>query len=476
VPAELGRVPLFADLDADAVAWIAAQAELLELEPGAVLFHPGERAEWMFVNLEGTLQAQRDRLGPGAPAFVFRAGEVAGTIPFSRMTTFAGTGRAVTRARVARFPKSRFPELLHRFPDLVPRFVALLADRVRDATRRDAQFEKLTALGRLSAGLAHELTNPAAGAARGAQAALDRLDRRSATVGALLDAGISPAVVARLDAVRATVKGSAAAPSDPAAPSDALARSDREEAIAAWLGAAGVAEAWEPASTFADAGLDPAVLDDAVAGVPPHARAAALAWLESVVADQLLLAAVRHATERVAQLVDAVKGYTHMDRARALIDVEVRAGVESALALLERRAEDGRIAVVREYAPDLPPVPGYPGDLNQAWGALLENALDAAATRPPGTGRVTVRIAADAGGVVVEIVDNGPGVPPELEERIWEPFFTTKDVGRGTGLGLDIARRVVVDEHGGRLTVASVPGDTRFTAWLPRTTVGTFGA
>ncbi len=471
-PDALRRSPVFADLGAAELAWVAAQCELVALAPGDPLFRPGEPAEWMFVALDGTLEARREGLGPGAPSFLFRTGDVAGTIPFSRMTTFAGTGRAVTPARIARFPRARFGELLRRAPALTQRFVSLLADRVRDATRRDAQFEKLAALGRLSAGLAHELNNPAAGAARGADAALARLERRGALVGALLAAGVGPAALARLDAAAAAARR--AAPQD--GPADALARSDREEALAGWLGAAGVPDAWEAAATFVDAGLDAAALADATAEVPPAARGAALAWLESVLADARLLAAVRQATGRVAQLVEAMKSYTQMDRARGLVDVDVHAGLESALALLAGRAADGGVAVAREYAPTLPPVPGFPGDLNQAWGALLDNAFDAAAAAAPGGRRVTVRTEAADGAVVVLVGDTGPGVPPELVDRIWEPFFTTKPVGQGAGLGLDVARRVVEDEHGGRLTVASAPGDTWFAARLPRTTVGTFGA
>jgi signal transduction histidine kinase len=165
-----------------------------------------------------------------------------------------------------------------------------------------------------------------------------------------------------------------------------------------------------------------------------------------------------------------------MDRAQGLVDVDVHAGLESALALLAGRAAERGVTLVREYAPALPPVAGYPADLNQAWGALLDNALDAAATPPSGRGRVTVRTAVGDGAVLVAVGDNGPGVPPALVERIWEPFYTTKPVGQGAGLGLDVARRVVEDEHGGQLAVASEPGATWFTARLPRSTVATFGA
>ena len=457
-PAELRRVPMLADLSDDDLAWIAGQSELVELPPGGVLFGPGEPAEWMFIALDGTLQAQREQLGPGSPQFVFRAGDIGGTIPFSRMTTFAGTGRALTRARLVRFPKARFPELLRRTPALQPRFVALLADRVRDATRRDAQFEKLTALGRLSAGFAHELNNPAA---------------------AVVAAGLTPAMLESLDTLRTEVADrlAAAGPGDGTTPGPGpIARADQEDSLARWLAATGVPTPHQYAGTFVDVGLDEAALARAVAEVPSAARAAALVWLESLACDQMLLTTVRQAAERVASLVDAVKSYTQMDRVHAMEEVDVRTGLESALALTVPRARERRIAVSLEYPPAIPRVPGYPADLNQAWGALLENAVDAASALPAGAGRVTVRVAAEDGAVVVDVIDNGPGIPPELQDRVWEPFFTTKDVGRGTGLGLDIARRIVVDQHGGQICLSSAPGDTRFTVRLPRTTVGTFGS
>ncbi|MDQ3811942.1 MAG: ATP-binding protein, partial [Chloroflexota bacterium] len=164
--------------------------------------------------------------------------------------------------------------------------------------------------------------------------------------------------------------------------------------------------------------------------------------------------------------------YTHMDRARDMVDIDVRDGLESTLALFATRMREKGVTLERDYAHALPRIRAYPGDLNQVWSNLFDNALDAVA---PGTGRISVRTGVEEGAVVVEIRDNGPGIPPELQDRIWEPFFTTKDVGSGTGLGLDVARRIVVDQHGGQLFLTSSPGDTRFTVQLPLTTVGTFG-
>jgi signal transduction histidine kinase len=424
----------------------------------------------MYVGLEGVLQARREHLGPNAPVFVLRAGDIGGTIPFSRMVEWTGTGRAVTRARLARFPKARFAELLRRVPALTARFVTHLVDRVRDATRRDAQFEKLTALGKLSAALAHELNNPTAVLVNALGDARRRLDERGRLTAALVDAGITGETVLRLDALRAA-SALRPAPGDAA---DALARSDREDALARWLAGQGSPDPWVAAATFGDAGLDDvAALERALAGVPAAARPSALRWLETGLAAQGLFASAEQTAARIAGLVDAMRRYTHRDRARDVADVDIRDGIESTLALFEARCREQGVAVERRLAASLPRIRAYPGDLNQVWGILIENALDAA---PAGTGHIAVATSVAEGAVVAEVADDGPGIPPEIAGHIFEPFFTTKDVGEGTGLSLDIARRVVVDLHGGQLDFTSRPGDTRFVVRLPLATVSTFGA
>jgi signal transduction histidine kinase len=453
--AELRAFPIFADLTEEEASWIGARCDVVALEAGSVLFRLGEPAEWMYLTLEGALEARRDDHGAGAPAFAWHAGDVSGVIPFSRMVVAPSTGRALIPSRIARFPKSEFAALLARVPRLEPRFVAHLADRVRESTRRDQQQEKLAALGRLAAGLAHELNNPAAAVRRFATELgreLGALEGASRAVAAGAGAG----GLAALDATRAGLRGRR-----PDAGEDALARSEREEALARSLEAVGVADAWLAAGTLADAGVGPADVAAATAALPDGARAAAAAWLAAAVAVDGLLAGIGDAAGRITELVASVKTYTHMDRGTSDADVDLRAGLESTLALFAHRLRQRGVEVRREYADALPRVSGRPGELNQVWTNLIDNASDAAASV------VTVRTAAVDGSVVVEVRDDGAGVPPELQDRIWEPFFTTKAVGEGTGLGLDIARRLV-EQHGGELTLTSEPGDTRFCVRLPR--------
>ena len=471
-PSELRAISLFASLAEDELAWLAQQAELVELDPGGTLFHPGEPADWMIIGLEGTLEARRARLGPDAPAFVLQAGDVGGLIPFSRMKEFASAGRARTRARVARIHRTRFPEILRRIPALEPAFVWLLVDRVRDTTRRDDQFEKLVALGRLSAGIAHELNNPTAAILNAFAEGKRCLNDRGRLTADLVRSGVTAETVARLDALLA---GDAHRDGRAADGADAVSRSDRIDALTGWLHDQGVPDAWSMAPTLADAALDEQALETALHDAPVGARAPALRWLAGGLLLGSLFDSAEHAAMRVVHLVDAVKSYTNRDRAQVRAPIDIPAALDDVLALYDTRIRDGGITVERAYAPGLPLVQGFAGDLNQVWSNVVENALDAVSSLPLGAGRMTIRGFPEDDCIVVEIGDNGPGIPAAVQPHIFEPFFTTKEMGEGVGLGLDIARRIVTDLHGGRLSFTSEPADTRFSVKLPVTTISTFG-
>ena len=466
-PESLRGVDTFADLRPDELSWIAAHSERIVLAPGQLLLSVGQPADWMYIALEGTIEVRREPLGASTPAFVFHAGDVTGVLPYSRMKSFVGNGRAATHAVVARFPRTLFPELLRRVPSLAPRFVATLIDRVRDTTRREAQLERLLALGKLSAGIAHELNNPVAAILNTFGETGRRLRYRGELVIELVRCGASPEMLEQLETLRQSPRPSGTS-------RDPIARSDSLDEMDAFLRRAGLAEPWQYGATFVDAGFDVAALESVIAELPNEARAAALKWLESGLALEALFTSAERAGARVAEIVDAVKGYTNRDRGRAMTDVDVRAGLETTVALFTSRFRERGVSLVRDLEAPLPPLRGYPGDLNQAWSHLIDNALDA--VTPLGDrGRVTVGAWPIEGAIRVEVRDNGPGIPAELQERIFEPFFTTKEPGHGTGLGLDIARRIVTDLHGGEMSVESTPGDTRFIVRLPLTTVATLG-
>jgi signal transduction histidine kinase len=443
---ELRRVPEFEDLGDAEIAWLIDHGRTLSLQAGEVLFRAGDPADAMFALLEGEIHA-RAQGAAQSRVFIARAGEVSGKLPFSRMTRWAASGRAVVPSRVFLLPETSFQDMLRAIPVLEQRLVTLMVERVRYTTRTAEQWDRLMALGKLSAGLAHELNNPAAAARRSAQRLREMLDGlREATLQFVGDDEARDAINTLLGARNSALSG------------DSLARSEREEALALRLEEKGVDRAWDIAGPLADAGLEAEDLGACV--LPP----AAFSWLGADLAADALLREIEEASARISSLVSAVKAYSHMDGGTARVPTDVNAGLESTLTMMAHRIRLCGVEVVRDYDPNLPLISGHPGELNQVWTHLLDNAIDAV---PKDTGRITVRTALRDTHVLVEIADNGRGIAPELQARVWEPFFSTKPVGEGTGLGLDVVHTIVTQGHGGSLDLDSVPGDTRFTVLLP---------
>lgn len=456
---ELRRVAMFANLPDSQRAWIAERCDELRLEPGEVFITPGTPADWMFIGLEGTVQFRRENLGLDAPVFSFHGGDIGGRVPFSRMVQFQGTGRAITFARVARFPAKYFDELLREIPSLESQWVALLTDRVRDATQRDQEYQRFLSLGKMSAGIAHELNNPVSAAQRSAAELRGRLGLARRSTAELVQAGGGADVIRALDEVRRVVAARPAPTLDP------LLHSEREEKMVAWLSACGVTEPWLSAGTFVAAGVMPDELACAVKGLPADACRPAVTWLEAEIASDVLVRELTQATARIADLIATIKTFTQMDRPSEREPATLTSGLDTAVALFSERIAQKGVTIVRQYGADVPLVNVYVGELNRVWTALLANALEA--VPQGGQGRITLRTCHEDGEAVAEVLDNGPGVPEAIRDKIWEPFFTTKDVGQGAGLGLDVARRIVVGRHGGSIALRVESGETVFSVRLP---------
>ena len=456
-PDELRTVPLLADLADEELAYLASIAEEREYAPGQAIAPQGAPAESMFVILEGEIQYGQEGVAD-ARLITRQGGDVTGLLPFSRMTHYVGTVRALAHTRAARIAREHFPEMLRRVPVLEARLIGALTDRVRETTRAEQQREKLMALGRLSAGLAHEMNNPAAALRRATSHLRERLrvlPERTVNL-----AGCNLGIVQFSSLAALLTRTMSSGPAERLAP---LQASEREEEVGAWLEDRRVPEAWTLAVTFVASGMGTAELEELAASLPEKAVRDAVAWLGGGLEAELLLREMEDAATRISGLVASVKSYSHMDESQGRSETDLHEGLESTLTMLAYKTGERRARVERDYDASLPRVWANAGELNQVWTNLLDNALDAVA---PG-GRITIRTVHRGGDAIVEIRDDGPGIPAEIQERIWEPFFTTKDVGEGSGLGLDIVRRIVVRQHRGDVGVESRPGDTCFRVRIP---------
>jgi signal transduction histidine kinase len=450
---ELLRVPVFADLPDDQIAWFLSQTQEVHLKAGDIYMRVGEPAEFMVVILEGTLQV-RGEINGETISIDIKAGTVTGVLPFSRMKKSTLTGRAVTDSHVLRFPASLFPELVQRMPALTQRLVGLMSDRIRETTRIEQQKDRLAGLGKLSAGLAHELNNPASAAKRATGQLREILKKIRNASHDLGRRELTPAQKAEIEKLETSFVQQAGPPAD------ALTISDLEDQIDSLLRSHGQNDLWQLASDLARKNVKPEALESLFSILDADTARAALVRIAASVEVAGLLNEIESSTSRISDLVRAIKEYTYMDQA-PVQNVDIVRGLETTLTILNHKLKRG-VVVQRDYPPAPLLINSFGSELNQVWTNIIDNAIDAM----NGQGELQIRAYREEPCVVVEIGDNGPGISPEVKAHIFEPFFTTKGVGEGTGLGLDTVQRIV-KKHRGNIQVNSRPGDTRFQVYLP---------
>jgi signal transduction histidine kinase len=477
VAAALEHIAALGNLPLEDRLWLARHGRELIANAGDTLFEEGSPAEDMVIILKGEIHVRRREGGPMA-LFIGRTGQMTGVLPFSRMKTYGGQGFAVSPVWVLLIHRALFPEMLAAIPSMAQRIVSTLLDRVREVTRIEQQAEKLAALGQLAGNLAHELNNPASAAQRAASGVLAALRANRANRHKLVKLSLSEDQIRAIEAWEEKILCRQIQVRDILQHADALSFIAREESIRAWLVALGCTDVWEMASQMAEQGVTTADLDELRGMLSVDGVCLSLQFFTRYLRSIRAAETIVNSTARIFDLIDAVKDYSNMDRA-PILEVDVPAGLDATLQMFRSRME--RIEVERDYAPDLPRISVYGGELNQVWAALIENALDALGAgvssrqasadgamndgaRIQGQLRIACRLEGEM--LLVEIWDSGPGIPPELQERIFEPFFTTKAPGKGLGLGLDNAMRIV-RKHRGHLSVKSEPGSTCFRVHLP---------
>ena len=453
---DLRPLAIFEGLTDDQLRELLEAGTEVRIEPGVDLFREGEHADHWWVLVDGAIHLVR-HVGreetvvgtmdvPGRWAGGFRAWDEHGV--------YLATGRGRTEGRVLRVPAQVLRERSFAWFPFAGHLIEGLYGTARSIESTVRQREALVTLGTLAAGLAHEINNPAAAASRAVAALEDACRTLLSSLARLAHDEISARQFTALDELRRELEPGAG-------PRDPLAAADLEDELAAWLTGRGVAAAGTLAPTLADAGAGLDWCERAARALEGSALAPGLEWVGSTLAASTLLSEVRESTRRVSELVAAVRSYSQMDRASMQL-VDVTDGLESTLVMLGHKLRDG-VTVARDYGAEVPRVAAYAGELNQVWTNLIDNAVDAMG----GVGTLRLATRCEDGSVVVEVGDTGPGMPPAVAARAFEAFYTTKDVGRGTGLGLDIARRIVEERHGGTISIDSSPGRTVLRVCLP---------
>ncbi len=449
----------FADVPDEDLQWLVCNSRYYTIMKDGYLFKEGDATNEMHIVLSGKLLLYFNQNGQRRVAGELEPGEVTGVLPYSRMVKAGGNGLALEHTDMLSLHRDSFLEMIQQRHALTQKLVTLMTSRVRDFTKMQSQNEKMISLGKLSAGLAHELNNPAAAVVRSASELKKHLGNVPDKFKRVMLIKVTPEVVDCVnDILFAKLQGKNALKLS------MLERSEKEDDMTYWMEDHNIDNGADLAENFADFGFELEDLDVLLEHVGEQDIASVLGWMDSVMATEKLVGEIEEASKRISALVNSVKSYSHMDRANDTEAVDIHDGIRSTITLLNHKIKKNGVKVIETFDSSLPKVPIFVSEMNQVYTNLIDNAVDAMEGREGNTLEIATKQERES--VVISIIDNGPGIADDVVDQIFDPFFTTKAVGKGSGLGLEVVRNIV-EQHKGTITVHSKPGRTEFRVCLP---------
>jgi len=454
---ELKNVPAFSEVPEEHLQWLAGKGKIRNLDTDEYLFKKGDPADFLYIILKGRLLLKFLQANQMRDVGELTDGAISGLLPFSRMKQAGAFGVAARPTTYFALHKDYLRELTQISYELTAALVHEMTSRTRNFTRQQQQNDKMMALGKLSAGLAHEMNNPAAAIVRSAVELKKQLHHTPDRFKQVMNMHVTPRQV---DAVNELMYAKIQQKDKPKL--SLMERNAQEDEIADWLDEKGVGDNYDLAETFVEFGLSLEEIEKINKTVPDEFLSPVLAWVANNFNTERLVNDIEEAATRISGLVKAVKTYSHMDRAQDKELLNIHEGISNTLTILNHKLKHKNIKVIENFQGGIPKIKAFAGELNQVWTNIIDNAIDAM----DNGGTLALNSRQDRDFVLVEVIDNGSGIPVDIIDSIFDPFFTTKPIGQGTGLGLDVVKKII-DQHNGQIKVISKPGKTEFQVCLP---------
>jgi signal transduction histidine kinase len=455
---QIASFPVFSDVPRCQIQWLLDRGEVTKIAAGETYIKKGDPIDKLMILLKGSLSIKMEQNGQFKEIYHMEVGEVSGLLPYSRAQSAMGYGNAVIDSEIFMLDRSYFKDLICECHELTAMMVHEMTDRVRDFTRSQHQDEKLMALGKLSAGLAHELNNPAAAMVRSSESLQKHLGSVPDKFKSVLSMKVTNEQIDLVNDIlfakvsQGVKKGETM-----------MARSEREDDITDWLEDNGYGDCYLLAETLAEFGFEDSELRKIREGLGQESFPKVMVWIDNVLTTEKMVGEIKEASRRISSLVNSIKSYSHMDRSTDKSPTDVQEGIQNTITILGHKLRKNSVKLIEEFADNLPKINAISGELNQVWTNIIDNALDAMEANG---GELKIKVDQRGDVLNIQIIDSGPGIPKEIQNRIFEPFFTTKDVGKGTGLGLEVVHRIV-QGHNGSIKLESAPGRTKFEFCFP---------